>query len=70
MLTSDSVGNIKRIDQFSDWLKTANGDLHILWSRNFKKRLDNYGESNMHYIQDHHKAIISREDFEATQEIY
>lgn len=34
-----------------------------------KKRLDNYGESDMYYIQDHHETTISREDFEAAQEI-
>lgn len=33
------------------------------------KRLKNYGEADKFYIKDHHKPIISREDFDKVQEI-
>lgn len=35
-----------------------------------KKRVVNNGEYDRYYVKDHHKAIISREDFEAAQELY
>lgn len=34
-----------------------------------KRRLDNFGEEDKFYIKDHHKAIISTEDFDKAQEI-
>lgn len=34
-----------------------------------KRRLDNFGEEDKFYIKDHHKAIISSEDFDRAQEI-
>lgn len=35
-----------------------------------KKRVINHGEYDRYYIKDHHRAIISRKDFEAAQELY
>lgn len=34
-----------------------------------KRRLDNFGEEEKYYIENHHEAIISREQFDKVQEI-
>ena len=34
-----------------------------------KRRLDNFGEQDKYYIENHHEPIISEEDFEKAQEI-